>query len=119
VVRKTTAISRDPVTALVVAGMNDVLNSEGYTQAAWWNRIPTAAWVLMFTMALCSTLLVGFNAKDTHRERGVLLVLPIVLSISFYLIAELDSPRDGFIRVVPQNLLALARSMGSTVAQPR
>jgi hypothetical protein len=29
-----------PVIALAVAGMNDVLNSQGYTQAAWWNRIP-------------------------------------------------------------------------------
>ena len=26
--------------ALAVSGMNDVLNSQGYTQAAWWNRIP-------------------------------------------------------------------------------
>src|SRR5271163_1504795 len=31
-----------PVIALAVAGMNDVLNSQGYTQAAFWNRIPTA-----------------------------------------------------------------------------
>ncbi len=30
-----------PVSALAVWGMNDVLNSQGYTQAAWWNRIPT------------------------------------------------------------------------------
>jgi hypothetical protein len=29
-----------PVTALAVAGMNDVLNSQGYTQAAWWNAFP-------------------------------------------------------------------------------
>jgi len=27
-------------------GMNDVLNAQGYTQAAWWNRIPAAAWIL-------------------------------------------------------------------------
>ena len=33
-----------PVMALVVSGMNDVLNSQGYTQAAWCNRIPTSAW---------------------------------------------------------------------------
>jgi hypothetical protein len=32
-----------PVVALVIAGMNDVLNAQGYTQAAFWNRIPTAA----------------------------------------------------------------------------
>jgi hypothetical protein len=32
-----------PVIALALGGMNDVLNSQGYTQAAWWNRIPVAA----------------------------------------------------------------------------
>jgi hypothetical protein len=36
-----------PVIALAVAGMNDVLNSQGYTQAACWNRIPTSAWGLL------------------------------------------------------------------------
>ena len=29
-----------PVTGLVLAGMNDVINSQGYTQAAFWNRLP-------------------------------------------------------------------------------
>src|SRR5579862_7982101 len=41
-----------PVIALAVGGMNDVLNSQGYTQAAWWNRIPVGAWCLMSTIAL-------------------------------------------------------------------
>ncbi len=31
-----------PIAALTVAGMNYVLNSQGYTQAAWWDRIPVA-----------------------------------------------------------------------------
>jgi hypothetical protein len=34
-----------PLVALAISGMNDVLNSQGYTQAAWWNRIPTPAGV--------------------------------------------------------------------------
>src|SRR5580693_926359 len=42
-----------PVIALAVAGMNDVLNSQGYTQAAWWNRIPGSAWGLMIAIAVC------------------------------------------------------------------
>ena len=29
-----------PVMALAVSGMNDVLNSQGYTQASYWNRLP-------------------------------------------------------------------------------
>ena len=36
-----------PLVTTAVTGMNDVLNSKGYTQAAWLNRIPMAAWGLM------------------------------------------------------------------------
>jgi hypothetical protein len=40
-----------------------------------------------------------------------LIVLPLVVSISFLLIADIDSPRSGIIHVSPQNLLSLAQSM--------
>jgi hypothetical protein len=98
-----------PVVALAVSGMNDVLNSQGYTQAAWWNTIPIAAWFLMTAIAIFCNLLVGFGV---HRKDRVLLsILPLVVSISFFLIADIDSPRRGIIHVVPQNLLALSRSL--------
>ena len=100
-----------PVVALVISGINDVLNSQGYTQAAWWNRIPLAAWALMAAIAICSCLLVGYAARS--GKAGVIewLVLPLVLSISFLLIADIDSPRRGVIRVYPQNLISLAQSL--------
>ena len=44
-VRAPAATQATPVVALALSGMNDVLNSQGYTQAAWWDRIPLAAWV--------------------------------------------------------------------------
>ena len=100
-----------PITALAVWGMNDVLNSQAYTQAAWWNRIPTAAWVLMAVIALCCTTLAGYSARNAKSERFLLLVLPLVVSISFFLIADIDSPRGGVIRVLPQNLASLAESL--------
>ena len=99
------------VVALAVSGMNDVLNAQGYTQAAWWNRIPVAAWCLMAAMAICSNLLVGFGAQNARAERILHLVLPLVVSISFLLIADIDSPRGGVILVNPQNLLSLAESL--------
>jgi hypothetical protein len=94
-----------PLRALVVAGMNDVLNSEGYTQAAWWNRIPVGAWALMFAIALFCNWLVGFGTK--RLDPKLLLVLPVVVGVAFFLIADIDSPRGGVIRVVPQNLIRL------------
>ncbi len=99
------------VVALAVSGMNDVLNSQGYTQAAWWNRIPVAAWALMAAIAICSCLLVGYGTQSARAERIPHLVLPLVVSISFLLIADLDSPRGGVILVNPQNLLSLAESL--------
>jgi hypothetical protein len=99
------------VTALVVSGMNDVLNSQGYAQAAWWNRIPGGAWALMIAIAICSNLLVGIGGHLAEGGFMRLLVLPIILSIAFFLIADIDSPRRGVIKVIPQNLVALANSL--------
>jgi hypothetical protein len=100
-----------PVVALAVAGMNDVLNSQGYTQAAWWNRIPIAAWGLMVAIGICSNVLVGLGARNPKAESMLFLVLPLVVSIAFFLIADIDSPRGGLIRVIPQNLLSLSQSL--------
>jgi len=100
-----------PVIALAVSGMNDVLNSQGYTQAAWWNRIPIAAWVLMAAMAICCNMLAGYGARNVKAEGILLLVLPLVVSIAFFLIADIDSPRRGVIRVHPQNLESLVESL--------
>ncbi|MGO9515384.1 MAG: hypothetical protein ACLP2F_17335 [Steroidobacteraceae bacterium] len=100
-----------PVVALAVSGMNDVLNSQGYTQAAWWNRIPRAAWALMALIAICCNLLVGYAVRHTKIKGNLLLILPLVVSIAFLLIADMDSPRGGLIHVNPQNLLSLSASL--------
>lgn len=99
------------ITALVVAGMNDVLNSQGYTQAAWWNRIPRSAWALMFMIGLCCNLLIGFCIRRAGMERVVFMMMTLVVAISFFLIADIDSPRRGIIRVQPQNLMSLSQSL--------
>ena len=92
-----------PVMAVLVSGMNDVLNSQGYTQAAWRNRIPIAAWGPMTAIAVCATILVGIGATSARANSHLLpAVLPLVVSIAFYLIADIDTPRRGIINVVPQ-----------------
>ena len=101
----------NPVIALVAVGMNDVLNSQGYTQAAWRNRIPVSAWVLMILIAVCCNLLVGYGARKAGLKSGLLFILPLVVSIAFLLISDVDSPRRGFVHVVPKNLMSLSQSL--------
>jgi hypothetical protein len=115
VVQNVGLAQQTPVIALAVGGMNDVLNSQGYTQAAWWNRIPISAWGLMIGIAICWNLLVGYAARSAEIKDTVLLVLPLFVSIAFLLIADIDSPRGGLIHVPPQNLANLYQSLPGQV----
>ena len=98
-----------PVAALAVAGMNDVLNRQGYTQASWWNRIPSEAWTLMIALAVCCSVLIGYSAHN--RRTPLFIILPLLVAIAFFLIADIDSPRRGVIRVRPQNMESLDSSL--------
>jgi hypothetical protein len=104
-----------PIMALVVSGMNDVLNSQGYTQFAWWNRIPTSAWGLMIVIAVFANLLIGYATKRSRSGNLLLLVLPLIISVSFFLVSDIDSPRGGIIRVEPVDLISLSHSLQAPV----
>jgi len=101
--------SPTPVVGLAVSGMNDVFTSQGYTQFAWSNRIPIVAWGLMAAIAICCNLMIGYGSRRLGRL--LFLVLPLAVSISFYLIADMDSLRHGLINVEPRNLESLSQSL--------
>jgi hypothetical protein len=63
----------------------------------------------MGLIAISCNLLIGYSER---RTRVVLLfVLPVIVSISFLLIADIDSPQGAIVRVSPQNLISLSQSM--------
>lgn len=104
-------LAPSPTSALLMTGMNEVLSSQAFTQASWRNRIPVSALILVFLISIMCNFLVGYTAH--RRSAFLLLVLPIALSISLFMILDIDSPRGGYIRVGPQDLSTLAESLGS------
>jgi len=99
------------VVALAVSGMNDVLNTQADTQAAWWDRIPIEAWWLMAVIGVCCNLLIGYGARHPKAKGSLFVVLPLITALSFFLIADIDTPRAGIIRVRPDNLAALSQTL--------
>lgn len=95
--------------SLVVSSVNEVIDAQGFTQSSWSNRIPVAVWVLMLLVAVACNALLG--RVETRVSVATLLVLPVLLSVSLFLIADIDSPRVGIIRVVPQNLISALRAL--------
>jgi len=110
-VRAAAATQPTPVTALAVAGMNDVLNSQSYTQAAWWNRLPESAWVLLVVIALFCNFLVGYGSRSLAKAVHLGTIFPLFIAVALAFVADIASPRHGMIRVQPQNLQALAASL--------
>jgi hypothetical protein len=100
-----------PLMGLLVSGVNDVVSSQRSSHAAWLNRIPVAAWALMAVIALGGCWLIGYRARRT--DWLAFMVVPVAVSVSFFLMADLDSPRGGAIRVTPQNLSGLSQSLAA------
>src|SRR5208337_4502020 len=107
--RSAAAADRTAVGALVASGMNDVLNSADYTEAAWLNRIPMPAWWLMVVIGVACNVTLGFGSR--RFKSFLLLVVPATVSVAFFLIADMDSPRGGLVLVPPQNLSRLATGL--------
>lgn len=98
---------------LFVSSMNDLVVSRLSTEAVWANRIPRAAWILILVTSIGANFLIGYRARRT--DWLVFLVMPVAVSISLFLISDLDSPRGGAIRVSPKNLISLSQALGSGV----
>jgi hypothetical protein len=109
--RSLAAAQPTPVSALVASGVNDVLNSTDSTTAAWLDRIPIPAWWLLVMIGIGSNLTLGFGAKRFFSL--LLLVVPLTAAVSFFLIADIDSPRGGVVQVQPENLARLATSLSA------
>jgi hypothetical protein len=99
------------LTAIAATSMNDAINSQGYAQAAKWNRIPLGAWVLLCAIGLVATTMIGFRFQAHARQRMLMLIIPALISISMGLIADIDCPLGGVILIGPQNLTALAATL--------
>jgi hypothetical protein len=110
-----TEVAKDkptPIGATIVTGMNDVLNSEDYSEAARINHIPSGVWFLLILIALFGCVAQGYGAKGKVRKDLIVIILPVTLALSLALIADIDSPRAGIIRVQPQNLTRLLQALG-------
>ena len=92
-----------PVMALAVSGMNDVLNAQGYTQAAWWNRIPRGAWVLMAAIAILANVLNGYGMHRKGTKGALLLIFRLFSPSHFFLYPILTVPVAASFVCIPKS----------------
>ncbi|MGE6433759.1 hypothetical protein [Shewanella baltica] len=110
-----TAQKQTPVTSLVIANINEIVLAQQKTFAGWRHQIPLAAWILLVVIAINCNILIGYNARKVNGKLGLLFILPAMVSLSFLMIAEIDAPGKGIIKVTPINLQALADMLNKDI----
>lgn len=106
------AAHRDPISALFVTSLNDMIDVTEKRTAALENRIPAMTWSMLLFMGFVSSALVGISV--TSRSKLLLAILPLVVGVVLALILDLDSPRSGFIRVHQNSMTRVAEMVAAS-----
>lgn len=111
-----TAAARDvrsvPV-GLFIQSLNDVIDLHAKrVTAVLRSRMPIVIWGVLFAVALLSFLAMGYQAGLTRASRSPAVVLiALTFSAVVWLVADLDRPGQGFLRVTQQPMIDLRNSM--------
>ena len=103
-----------PTATLVLSSLNEMFDITDTRVAATRNHPPQVVFWLLAALCLLAALLVGY-ATSRNKERIWLhtIVFAAILSLTVYVILEIEYPRRGLIRVdsADQALLDLHRTM--------
>lgn len=108
----------NPVTMSLVEACNQLYVTQQKTLASWRHQIPAAAWLLLIVFGVCANFLIGYHMGGEDSGLMLLLLVPFVTALALFMIAEIDVPGKGVIRVTPQNLEALSTTLSTARLAP-
>jgi hypothetical protein len=100
-----------PLTSIFVQSLNELSDVTEKRLAAEENRIPTAMWLMLLLISMLTCLVTGYATRA--KVLLEMLVLPLTVAIILSLVAELDSPRTGVIRVGQRSIERLQQELNS------
>jgi hypothetical protein len=107
--------SSDPhsiAAGLLIESLNEVIDLHQMRVTIGRMRIPGRVWDVLFLLMVTSMLAMGYHSggKDTSRS-PVVLLLVAAFSIVIFIIADLDRPLEGSLRVSQQALIDTLEGM--------
>ncbi len=88
---------RTPITASYITSLNETIDLDEQRLAAMENRIPLSIWILILCVSGIAILSRGLTL--TRRFWLTLVLGPVTIAIVLALVADLDSPASGLLRL--------------------
>ncbi len=89
--------SQTAVIATYLQSLSNMIDVAEKRLAAFESRVPTTVWLIIFIVAAFQSFITGYSLK--RRFWLPLVVTPLVVAVVMALVADLDSPHTGLIRV--------------------
>jgi hypothetical protein len=103
------------VVGLFIASLNEVIDLHAKRLALGVrNRIPGTIWAALYFVAIIGTSVMGYHAGLAGSGRSLaLLALVLAFSAVVTLIADLDRPQEGLLRVSQQIMIDLQKTLAA------
>ena len=103
------------VVGLFIASLNEVIDLHAKRLALGVrNRIPGTIWAALYFVAIIGTSVMGYHAGLAGSGRSLaLLALVLAFSAVMTLIADLDRPQEGLLRVSQQIMIDLQKTLAA------
>jgi len=107
-----------PERALLIAAINDVLDSHTTRMAVFYDRLPTAVLLLLVLIAGTALGVAAYNSSlSGHQLRWRMTGFALILASLMYVILDYDMMQRGFIQVDHSSLVKLIEEMGAALKQ--
>ena len=107
---------RPPINSLFITSVNDIIDVHSRrVNVAIRNRVPGVVWIVLYTLVILGMLAIGYQAGLASAKRsltGITLVLAFTAVIT--MIADLDRPGGGLLRVNQQGMSDLKTFVNTT-----
>ena len=104
------------IVGLFVQALNDVIDLHAKrVSLGLRSRIPGAIWAGLYSVAALALVVMGYHAglEETRRSPAVV-VVAFAFSVVIWLIADLDRPHEGLLKVSQQGMVELRNSIAET-----
>jgi hypothetical protein len=101
------------MTSLFIQALNEMIDLHAKRlMVGLRNRIPVSIWAVLFALALLSMASVGYQSGIAATRRSpAMFGMVFAFAGVLFLIADLDRPHEGFLRVSQQPMLDVQKSM--------
>jgi len=108
--------SQSWTTESFVQSLNEVINVHAMrVMASLRNRMPMAAWIVLFGVGFLSFFTLGYQAGLTKASRSpATIVMAVTFVAVIWLVADLDRPGEGFLHAGQEALIDLRQMMENT-----